>query len=350
MQPACMRPYGRLLNAMTYYPAQFPATRLRRFRQAGWSRSLVRETVLTPADFVLPLFVKEGEGDSEPIPTLPGVFCHTISRLLDVVSEAQSVGIPAIALFPVTDPALKTSDGREAINPDNLVCRAIHAVKKTIPEVGVIADVALDPYTDHGHDGVLVDGTIANDASVAVLVDQAMVLAEAGCDVVAPSDMMDGRVGAIRNALEAASLPDVLILSYAVKYASALYGPFRDAVGSSGALSGASKSTYQMDPCNGREALREVALDIQEGADAVMVKPGLSYLDVISRVRQEFAVPVFAYHVSGEYAMVKAGGGAGLFNSEDVMKEHLITMKRAGADAILSYAALDIARTLTGEL
>ncbi len=333
---------------MNHFPAQFPATRLRRFRQAGWSRSLVRETVLNPTDLILPLFVKEGAESSEPIPTLPGVNRHTIDRTIAVVRDAQNVGIPAIALFPVTDQSLKTSDGREAINPDNLVCRTIRTIKESVPEIGVIADVALDPYTDHGHDGVLVDGAVANDASVAVLIDQALVLAEAGCDVVAPSDMMDGRIGAIRNALESASFTDVLILSYAAKYASALYGPFRDAVGSTGALSGASKSTYQMDPYNSREALREVAIDIQEGADAIMVKPGLSYLDVINLVRKEFSVPVFAYHVSGEYAMVKAGGEAGLFDADDVMKEHLVALKRAGADAILSYAALNVARSLTG--
>ena len=343
-----MLPLGQPNKAMSFVAGQFPATRLRRFRQSDWSRALVRETALQPADLILPLFVQDGESSSEPISTLPDVSRHSIDRIVDIVGEAKAAEIPAVALFPVTDPSLKTPDGREGTNPDNLVCRTIRAIKDAVPEIGVIADVALDPYTDHGHDGVLIDGVVANDASLNVLVDQALILAEAGCDVVAPSDMMDGRVGAIRSALESASYTDVLILSYAAKYASALYGPFRDAVGSKGALAGASKSTYQMDPNNSGEALREVALDIQEGADAVMVKPGLSYLDVIGRVRRTFSVPVFAYHVSGEYAMVKAGGEAGLFDADDVMKEHLIALKRAGAVAILTYAALDIARSLSG--
>ena len=334
---------------MTSFPGRYPATRLRRFRRGEWSRSLICETRLDPSDLILPLFVKDGNGRPEPVPTLPGVERHSIDGLLEVVDEAQSIGIPAIALFPVTDQALKTPDGREALNGDNLMCRTIRAVKKAFPDVGVIADVALDPYTDHGHDGVIIDGVVANDASIAVLVDQALVLAEAGCDIVAPSDMMDGRVGAIRTALEAAHHPDTIILSYAAKYASALYGPFRDAVGSKDALSAASKSTYQMDPANSDEALREVAFDLEEGADAVMVKPGLAYLDIIRRLRDTFSVPVFAYHVSGEYAMVKTGGAAGLFDADAVLAEHLTAIKRSGATAILTYGALEIARNLVGE-
>ncbi len=334
---------------MTYFPGRYPATRLLRFRQSAWSRTLLRETSLTADDLILPLFVKDGTGPPEPVPTLPGVSRYSIDGAVEVAAEAQTSGLPAVALFPVTDPALKTADGREACNPDNLICRAIRAIKSAVPDIGVIADVALDPYTDHGHDGLIVDGAVANDASVSVLVDQALVLADAGCDVIAPSDMMDGRIGAIRTALDAAQLTDVILLSYAAKYASSLYGPFRDAVGSTGALAGASKATYQMDPANSDEALREVALDIQEGADAVMVKPGLAYLDVIHRLRVEFSIPVFAYHVSGEYAMVKAGGAAGLFNADDVMAEHLIALKRAGASAILTYAALEVAKGLEGE-
>lgn len=310
---------------------------------------MVRETYLHPQDLVLPLFVKEGDGPPEPVPSLPGVDRLSIRDVVATATHAKVLGIPAIALFPVTDPVLKTPDGKEAVNPENLLCRAIRAVKSAVPGVGVIADVALDPYTDHGHDGLVAGDEVVNDPTVSVLVDQALVLADAGCDVIAPSDMMDGRIGAIRAVLEKSGYHNTIILSYAAKYASALYGPFRDAVGSSGALGGASKSTYQMDPANVGEALREVALDIQEGADAVMVKPGLAYLDVIGAVQSAFTVPVFAYHVSGEYAMVKAGGAAGLFDDNHVMMEHLLAFKRAGATAVLTYAALDIAAVLKGD-
>ncbi len=333
---------------MSVYPGAYPATRMRRFRQRSWARELRAETRLHPCDLVLPVFVKDGIETPEPIETLPGVTRQSIDQVVETAREAHGLGIQAVAVFPVTDPKLKTEDGQEALKPDNLVCRTIQALKSQVPDIGVIADVALDPYTSHGHDGLIRDGDVANDETVETLAEQAVVLANTGADIVAPSDMMDGRVGAIRSALEAAGHPDTIILSYAAKYASALYGPFRDAVGSSTALSGASKRSYQMDPRNRDEALAEVSLDLGEGADAVMVKPALAYLDVIAAIRERFHVPVFAYQVSGEYTMVKAAGAAGVVDADDVMVEHLLAIKRAGAGTILTYAALDVAKALKG--
>lgn len=324
----------------------FPRTRMRRTRQAPWIRAVVREHQLTPADFIWPLFVEEGQGKETPIASLPGVSRRSVDRVVEAVREAEALGIPAVALFPVTDPSKKTDDGREALNPDNLVCRAVRAVKTACPAIGVVTDVALDPYTSHGHDGLLRDGVIVNDETVEVLKKQAVVQADAGADVVAPSDMMDGRIGAVRDALDRAGFDDVLVLSYAAKYASAFYGPFRDAVGSAKNLGRGDKATYQMDPANTDEALREVALDVAEGADLVMVKPGLPYLDIIARVKREFGMPTAAYHVSGEYAMVKAAAERGWLDERRAMLECLLAMKRAGADTILTYAACDAARWL----
>ena len=297
---------------------------------------------------MLPVFVKEGLDAPEPVTKLPGVARQSIESVVEVARAACGHGIKAVAVFPVTDPKLKDADGQEALNPDNLLCRAIQAIKAAVPEIGLIADVALDPYTSHGQDGLLKGGQVANDETLEVLAQQAVILAQAGSDIVAPSDMMDGRVGAIRAALDDKGYENTIILSYAAKYASALYGPFRDAVGSSSALSGASKTTYQMDPRNREEALVEVELDVKEGADAVMVKPALTYLDVIAAVRERFPVPVFAYQVSGEYAMVKAAGAAGVINADDVMVEQLLAIKRAGAGTILTYAALEVAKALKG--
>ncbi len=308
---------------------------------------MVAETHLRAEDLIWPLFVQEGAGKVTPVEGLAGVERLSIDMIIDAAREAASLGIPAIALFPVTPPDKKTEDGREAYHTDNLMCRAIRAVKKAVPEIGIIADVALDPYTTHGHDGVLgANGDVANDATVAALYKQAVVLAQAGCDIVAPSDMMDGRIGEIRAALDNAGHENVVILSYAVKYASALYGPFRAAVGSATNLGKADKRTYQMNPANRIEALREVALDIEQGADMVMVKPATFYLDIISDVKAAVNVPTLAYHVSGEYAMVKAAAAAGMLDEKAVMLENLLAIKRAGADAILTYAARDIARYL----
>jgi len=329
--------------------APFPATRLRRNRRDLWSRRLVAESRLDVADLIWPVFVIEGEERSEPVASMPGVERLSIDLLPVALSEAAGLGIPAVALFPVTPAALKTADGAEATNPDNLICRAVRAVKTALPDLGVICDVALDPYTTHGHDGLIdEDGAVLNDATLAVLVRQALVQAEAGCDVIAPSDMMDGRIGAIRRALDEAGLADTRIMSYAAKYASVFYGPFRDAVGSASALGRDGKQTYQMDPANTDEALREVALDLAEGADMVMVKPGLPYLDVARRVKDAFAVPTFAYQVSGEYAMIKAAAERGWLDGERAMLEALLAFKRAGCDGILTYAALDVARILRG--
>jgi porphobilinogen synthase len=326
--------------------ASYPATRLRRPRAHGWSRRLHAETVLTPADLIWPLFVTEGQGIEEPIASLPGVSRWSLDGLVERGREARDLGIPCIALFPNTPPHLRSDDGREALNPDNLMCRAIRALKDAVPEVGVLTDVALDPYTTHGHDG-LVDaaGYVLNDATAEVLVAQALVQAEAGSDIVAPSDMMDGRVGQIRVALEADGRPNVQIMAYAAKYASAFYGPFRDAVGSRGLLKG-DKTTYQMDPANGDEALREVALDLAEGADSVMVKPGLPYLDIVRRVKEAFAVPVFAYQVSGEYAMIEAAVAAGALDRDAIVLETLMAFKRAGTSGVLTYHAAHAARLL----
>jgi porphobilinogen synthase len=325
----------------------FPATRLRRTRCAAWSRALVAEHRLTPADLIWPLFIAEGRGVEEPIGTLPGVSRWSVDRLAERAREARDLGIPCIALFPNTPRALRSPDGREALNADNLICRAVKAVKDAVPEVGVLTDVALDPYTSDGHDGLTDErGYVLNDATSAILAEQAVVQAEAGADIVAPSDMMDGRVGAIRAALESAGHHNVQIMAYAAKYASAFYGPFRDAVGSSGLLKGDKKS-YQMDPANGLEALREVALDIAEGADHVMVKPGLPYLDIVRRVKERFEVPVFAYQVSGEYAMIEAAAAAGVGDRDALVLETLMAFKRAGCSGVLSYHAPLAARLLS---
>lgn len=321
----------------------FPRTRLRRMRRDAWSRRLVRETTLTASDLIWPLFVQEGRSLETPVPSMPGVSRLSIDRLIEAAKRAEEAGIPAIALFPVIDPAKKTPDGEEATNPDNLVCRAVRAVKDACPALGVICDVALDPYTSHGQDGLVRDGDVVNDETVAVLCEQAIVQARAGCDVIAPSDMMDGRVRALREALDRAGYQQVRILSYAAKYASAFYGPFREAIGSKHALGSGDKRTYQMDPANGDEALREVALDLQEGADMVMVKPGLPYLDVIRRVKETFGVPTFAYQVSGEYAMLRASAERGWLDWERTILESLVCFKRAGADGVLTYAALEVA-------
>jgi porphobilinogen synthase len=324
----------------------FPSTRLRRTRTAPWIRALVAETVLTPSDLIWPLFVTEGAGLEEPISTLPGVSRASVDRLADRAREARDMGIPCVALFPNTALEQRTLDAREALNPDNLICRAVRAVKDAAPEVGVITDVALDPYTAHGHDGVVDDnGYVLNDDTVSILAEQALVQARAGADIVAPSDMMDGRVGAVRQALEQEGFVNVQIMAYAAKYASAFYGPFRDAVGSRGLLKG-DKKTYQMDPANAEEALREVALDIAEGADHVMVKPGLPYLDIVRRVKERFSVPVFAYQVSGEYAMIEAAAAAGAGDRDALVLETLMAFKRAGCAGILTYHAPVAARLL----
>ncbi|QCI80128.1 porphobilinogen synthase [Hankyongella ginsenosidimutans] len=324
----------------------YPATRLRRSRRHAWSRALVAETRLTPADLIWPLFVIEGKDAREPVASLPGVERLSVDLAAQAAKDARDLGIPAVALFPNTPAHLRDATGREALNPDNLMCRAVKAIKDAAPEIGVITDVALDPYTSHGHDGLLgPDGDIANDATVAVLVEQALLQARAGADVIAPSDMMDGRIAAIRAALEADDRPNVQIMSYAAKYASAFYGPFRDAVGSGGLLKG-DKRTYQMDPANTQEALREVAEDLAEGADSVIVKPGLPYLDIVRRVQEAFAVPVFVYQVSGEYAMLSRAAEAGAFPLEAAMLETLLAFKRAGASGVWTYFARDAARLL----
>lgn len=325
--------------------SQFPALRLRRPRASAWSRRLHAETVLTPADLIWPLFVTEGAGE-EPIAALPGVSRWDLRGIVARAREARDLGIPCLALFPNTPHALRTEDGREAVNPDNLMCRAIRAIKDAVPEIGVLTDVALDPYTSHGHDGIVdAAGYVLNDETSAVLTEQALVQAAAGADIVAPSDMMDGRVGQIRSALEANGHVNVQIMAYAAKYASGFYGPFRDAVGSRGLLKG-DKKTYQMDPANAEEALREVALDLAEGADSVMVKPGLPYLDIILRVKNEFAVPVFAYQVSGEYAMIEAAAAVGAADREALVLETLLAFKRAGCSGVLTYHAPLAARLL----
>jgi len=327
--------------------ASFPALRMRRARAAAWSRALVAENTLTPSDLIWPLFVTEGEGMEEPITSLPGVLRWSVDKIADRAREAQQLGIPCIALFPNTPAALRSDDGREALNPDNLMCRAIKAVKDAVPDIGVLTDVALDPYTSHGHDGLTdASGYVLNDETSALLVEQALVQAAAGSDVIAPSDMMDGRVGAIRAALEREGHINVRIMAYAAKYASAFYGPFRDAVGSRGLLKG-DKSSYQMDPANSDEALREVALDLAEGADWVMVKPGLPYLDIVRRVKDRFAVPVFAYQVSGEYAMIEAAAAAGAGERDPLVLETLLAFKRAGCAGILTYHAAVAAKLLS---
>ena len=323
----------------------FPRTRLRRNRADAWTRRLVAENRLGVDDLIWPVFVIEGEGRREPVPSMPGVERMTLDVLVDAVGAAGDLGIPCVALFPVVPAAGKSEDAAESYNPENLMNRAIRALKAAVPDVGLLCDVALDPYTSHGHDGILRDGRILNDETVEVLARQALSQAEAGADIVAPSDMMDGRIAALRERLDGGGHQLVRLCSYAAKYASAFYGPFRDAVNSGGFLKG-DKRTYQMDPANGAEALREVALDLGEGADMVMVKPGLAYLDIIRRVKDGFAVPTFAYHVSGEYAMLRAAAANGWLNYDAALMETLTAFKRAGADAVLTYAALDAARLL----
>ncbi|MBA4036217.1 MAG: porphobilinogen synthase [Bradyrhizobium sp.] len=314
------------------------AIRPRRNRKAEWARRLVRENVLTTDDLIWPMFVVDGNNTRTPVASMPGVDRLTVDQAVRDAERAMKLNIPCIALFPYTEPSLRDETGSEALNPDNLVCQSVRAIKKEFPEIGVLCDVALDPFTSHGHDGLIEDGRILNDETVAVLVRQALVQAEAGCDVIAPSDMMDGRVGAIREALDEAGHLDVQIMSYAAKYASAFYGPFRDAIGSAKTLTG-DKRTYQMDSANSDEALREVELDIAEGADMVMVKPGMPYLDVIRRVKDNFSMPTFAYQVSGEYAMIQAAANNGWIDGDRAMMESLLAFKRAGADGILTYFA-----------
>ncbi|MFS2317740.1 porphobilinogen synthase [Maricaulis sp. D1M11] len=324
----------------------FPATRLRRTRQADWSRRLVREKTLTPDDLIWSVVVSETADPVEPVAAMPGVERLSLGALAKAAKEADALGIPAIALFPHIDPAKKDDMGSEAINPDGLVPRAIKTIKDAAPNVGVICDVALDPFTTHGHDGLLDGDYVTNDATVARLVDQARMQAEAGCDVIAPSDMMDGRIGALREALEDEGHHNTMILSYAAKYASGFYGPYREAIGSAAALTG-DKKTYQMDPGNAAEALREVELDIAEGADMVMVKPGLPYLDIVHALADNFAVPVYAFQVSGEYAMIQAAAQNGWIDGERVMLESLMSFKRAGASGIITYFAPRAARALS---
>ena len=326
---------------------RFPTTRMRRNRQTDWSRRLVREHHLRVDDLIWPVFVREGQSIREPIPSMPGVDRVSVDLLVESARQARDLGIPALAIFPVTPPELKTPNGAEAVNPNNLVCRAVRAVKQAVPGIGIICDVALDPYTSHGHDGLLEGDVILNDATLEVLGQQAVVQAEAGCDVIAPSDMMDGRIGHIRGQLDSAQLSHVQLLAYSAKYASAFYGPFRDAVGSKSSLSGGDKKTYQQDPANSQEAIREVALDIDEGADMVMVKPGMPYLDIVRRVKDEFGIPTYVYQVSGEYAMLQAAAAQGWLDWDRCILESLVAFKRAGADGILTYAAMEVAQTLT---
>lgn len=325
--------------------ARYPMMRMRRNRRDAWSRALVSEHSISSNDLIYPVFITEGNGHIEPVASMPGVNRISVDQLLKVAEQAAHLGIPVLALFPVIDASKKTPDGREACNPAGLVPRAVAALKKNIPEIGVMTDVALDPYTSHGQDGLIDDqGRILNDETVTVLVQQALTQAGCGVDIVAPSDMQDGRIGAIRQALESQQLIHTRIMSYAAKYASAFYGPFRDAVGSAAQLGQSDKKTYQMDPANSNEALREVALDIEEGADMVMVKPGMPYLDIVWRVKEAFGMPTFAYQVSGEYAMLKAAAAQGWLDEKKVVLESMMAFKRAGADGVLTYFAPDIAR------
>jgi len=335
---------------MTFSPGRFPARRMRRGRRDDFTRRLVRESRLAPQDLILPVFVREGTGVVEAVSSMPGVTRISLDRLLPLAEQALTLGIPALALFPVIESGLKTAGAEEAYNPKGLVPRVVRELKARFPELGVITDIALDPYTIHGQDGLVGDdGYVVNDETLEVLQKQALTHAAAGVDVVAPSDMMDGRVGALRTALDGQRHIHVRILAYAAKYASAFYGPFRDAVGSGTSLGKGDKKTYQMDPGNSDEALREVALDLEEGADFIMVKPGLPYLDIIRRVKERFGVPTFAYQVSGEFAMLKAAAAQGWIDGEACMMESLLCMRRAGADAILTYFALDAARLLRSE-
>jgi porphobilinogen synthase len=324
----------------------FPTIRMRRNRQTDWSRRLVAENRLSIDDLIWPVFVRVGHGLEEPVASMPGVMRYSVDRIAEVVAGARDLGIPAVALFPFTEPELKDATGSYSERDDNLVCEAVRAIKKDVPDIGVMCDVALDPYTSHGHDGVLEDDRILNDESVEILVRQALAQARAGCDIIAPSDMMDGRIGAIRRALDADGFQNVQIMASSATYASAFYGPFRDAVGSSGTLGKASKSTYQMDPANSDEAIRELALDIAEGADMVMVKPGMPYLDIVQRAKDTFAMPTYAYQVSGEYAMISAAGLNGWIDRDRAMMESLLGFKRAGADGVLTYFAVEVAKRL----
>jgi porphobilinogen synthase len=335
-----------MLQLETMHVGAFPRTRMRRNRRDDWSRRLVREHRLSPDDLILPLFVQEGDNQRTPIASMPGVERLSIDLVCETAHAALELGVPALAIFPVIDPAKKSDDGREAINPENLVCRAVRAVKEQVKGLGIVCDVALDPFTTHGQDGIVKSGYVVNDETVAMLTQQAVVQAQAGCDVIAPSDMMDGRIGAVRDALDEQGFAHTRILSYAAKYASAFYGPFRDAVGSAKQLGTGDKRTYQMDPGNGDEALREVALDLDEGADMVMVKPGMPYLDIVRRVKDAFGVPTYAYQVSGEYAMLRSAAELGRLDFRGVMLEALLSFKRAGADGVLTYAALEAARWL----
>jgi len=326
---------------------QFPALRMRRMRKDAFSRAMMRENVITPADLIYPVFLLDGKNQCEKVSSMPGVERMSIDHLLGVAEECVALGIPVMALFPVINPSLKTPDGIEATNPKGLIPRAVRELKQRFPELGLLTDVALDPYTSHGQDGVLNhDGYVMNDETTSILVRQALTQAEAGVDIVAPSDMMDGRIGAVRSALESHHYIHTRIMAYSAKYASAFYGPFREAVGSSATLGKANKSTYQMDPANSDEALREVALDLAEGADMVMVKPGMPYLDIVRRVKDEFRVPTFAYQVSGEYAMIQAAAQNGWLDHDKAMMESIMAFKRAGADGVLTYFALDVARRL----
>jgi porphobilinogen synthase len=341
----------RYLPSPVHTPPPYPASRPRRLRRDAFTRALVREHQLTASDLILPVFVLAGSGITQEVKAMPGVQRLSLDRLLPVAEECVRLGIPVMALFPVIEPDRKTADGREALNPEGLVPTVVRALKQRFPELGLMTDVALDPFTTHGQDGLpdadpQENGYILNDETVAVLTQQALMQAQAGVDIVAPSDMMDGRIGAIRSALEAQRLIHTRIMAYSAKYASAFYGPFRDAVGSAGNLGKGNKKVYQMDPANSDEALREVALDIAEGADMVMVKPGMPYLDIVRRVKDEFHVPTFAYQVSGEYAMLKAAAANGWLDHDAVMMESLLAFKRAGADGVLSYFALEAARLL----
>ena len=330
----------------SYSLGAYPRTRLRRNRHDDWSRRLVAENVVTPADLIWPVFVQPGDGPRQPIASMPGVDRLTVAQLIDAAGEAAALGIPCIALFPATEANLKTDDGHEAWNENNLICQAVRELKRQLPDLGVLCDVALDPYTSHGHDGIVVEEQVVNDETVEALVRQSLTQARAGCDVIAPSDMMDGRIGAIRDALDAAGFEHVRLMSYAAKYASAFYGPFREAIGSKRASNRpVDKRGYQMDPANGEEALREVAFDLAEGADMVMVKPGLPYLDIIRRVKDEFHVPTYAYQVSGEYAMLRGAMDHGWLDDRVVL-ESLLGFKRAGADGVLTYFAVEAAKQL----
>lgn len=331
-----------MTDRLSSFPGSYPTTRMRRNRRDDWTRRLVAENKLSADDLIWPVFVHDGDDARTPVPSLPGIDRLSIKQLVADVGEAKAVGIPLVAIFPAVDPALKTAEAEEAYNPDNLICRAVKAVKEAHPDMGIMCDVALDPFTSHGHDGLLRDGYIVNDETIEVLCKQTLVQARAGCDVIAPSDMMDGRIAAVRGALDAEGFETVAVLSYAAKFASAFYGPFREAAES--APSFGDRKTYQMDPANRREALREVELDVLEGADMVMVKPAVPYLDVLSDVAETFGLPTAAYHVSGEYAMIRAAAERGWIDGDRVLMETLLAIRRAGADLIVTYGAVDAAR------